>query len=120
MRNISWSLNSFKAPTFCLPASAGEARAYFTQQVPDVLVSDLRLPGEDGLQLIRHIRALDEAHGGRTPAAAFTALARSEDRARALNAGYQMHLTKPVDPLELAAAIARGDAATALPEERSG
>jgi signal transduction histidine kinase/ActR/RegA family two-component response regulator len=87
--------------------SAREAHARFAGHPPDVLVSDLAMPGEDGIHLIRAIRALDEEHGGRTPAAALTGLARADDRRRALTAGYQMHVTKPIDPFELASAVQR-------------
>ncbi len=87
--------------------SAGEARVRFASNPPDVLVSDLVMPGEDGLQLIRAIRALDSAAGRLTPAAALTGLARGDDRRQALEAGYQMHVVKPIDPNELAAAVDR-------------
>jgi CheY-like chemotaxis protein len=73
---------------------------------PHVLVSDLGLVGEDGYSLIRSVRALDAESGGRTPAVALTALARPEDRLRALAAGFQMHVAKPVEPQELALVIA--------------
>ena len=73
---------------------------------PHVLVSDLGLAGEDGYSLIRKVRALDPASGGRTPAIALTALARPEDRLRALAAGFQLHVAKPVEPRELALVIA--------------
>ena len=73
---------------------------------PHVLVSDLGLVGEDGYSLIRRVRALDAESGGRTPAVALTALARPEDRLRALAAGFQMHVAKPVEPQELALVIA--------------
>ena len=63
------------------------------------------MPGEDGLDLIRKIRALEASTGRHTPAAALTALARSDDRRRALSAGFEMHVAKPVDPLELASAV---------------
>jgi CheY-like chemotaxis protein len=86
-------------------SSAREARERFAKQPPDVLVSDLLMPGEDGLDLIRKIRELEEPTGHHVPAAALTALARSDDRRRALNAGYQMHVAKPIDPLELASAV---------------
>ena len=72
---------------------------------------------EDGLDLIRQIRVMDERAGTRTPAAALSALARADDRRRALSAGYQMHVTKPIDPLELASTIERL-AAGKLPEAR--
>jgi CheY-like chemotaxis protein len=93
-------------------SSAREAHARFAGHPPDVLVSDLAMPGEDGIHLIRAIRALDEQHGGRTPAAALTGLARDDDRRRALTAGYQMHVTKPIDSFKLASTVerlARGD-----------
>jgi CheY-like chemotaxis protein len=88
-----------------LAASAEEARTRYSSQPPDVLVADLLMPGEDGLQLIRAIRGLDAAGGRSTPAAALTALARMDDRRRALDAGYQMHVTKPIDPDELVATV---------------
>jgi signal transduction histidine kinase/CheY-like chemotaxis protein len=84
--------------------SGAEAREWLRRQHPDVLVSDLRMPDEDGLQLIRDIRRTESA--ARLPAAALTALARSDDRRDALAAGYQAHVTKPVDPYELAATVA--------------
>ena len=85
--------------------SAREAEARFSREPTDVVLSDLMMPGEDGWQLIRAIRKLDEARGCRTPAAALTALARAEDRRRALNAGYQMHVAKPIDPGELISTV---------------
>jgi signal transduction histidine kinase/CheY-like chemotaxis protein len=83
-----------------------EAMAALGREVVDVVVSDLRLPGEDGYDLIRQVRADDKARGRRTGAVAITAYARVEDRERALVAGYQMHVPKPVDPTELASVIA--------------
>jgi signal transduction histidine kinase/ActR/RegA family two-component response regulator len=88
-------------------ASAREAKARFKREPPDVMVSDLVMPDEDGLQLIQEIRQLDRAAGRLTPAAALTALARADDRRRALTAGYQMHVAKPVDPAELALTVER-------------
>jgi signal transduction histidine kinase/ActR/RegA family two-component response regulator len=87
--------------------STREACERFRRDRPDVLVSDLAMPDEDGLELIRQIRVMDERVGRLTPAAALSALARADDRRRALNAGYQMHVTKPIDPLELASTIER-------------
>jgi signal transduction histidine kinase/CheY-like chemotaxis protein/PAS domain-containing protein len=74
---------------------------------PDVLVSDIGMPDVDGYQLLRRIRALGHARGGALPAIALTAFARSEDRTRALQAGFLMHVSKPVEPAELVAAVAR-------------
>ncbi len=68
---------------------------------PDVIISDIGMPEKDGYELIRDVRRLSAEGGGRTPAIALTAFARSEDRARALMAGYQAHLAKPIEPQEL-------------------
>ncbi|HLL73915.1 MAG TPA: PAS domain S-box protein [Pyrinomonadaceae bacterium] len=73
---------------------------------PDVLVSDIEMPGEDGYTLIRKVRARPADRGGQIPAAALTAYARSEDRMRALVAGFQIHVPKPVEPAELVTVIA--------------
>jgi PAS domain S-box-containing protein len=87
--------------------SAEEAVEAVRRSPPDVLLSDIGLPGEDGLSLIRRVRALEPVNGGRVPAAALTAYTQAEDRARALGAGYQAFLAKPVDPAELTGALAR-------------
>jgi CheY-like chemotaxis protein len=85
--------------------SAAEARDHFSREPPDVLLSDLRMPVEDGIALIHDVREIDRRRGKHTPAAAFTALVRTSDRQRALDAGYQMHVAKPIDPFELAVAV---------------
>lgn len=72
----------------------------------DVLISDIAMPEADGYDLIRTVRSLDGERGGQIPALALTAYARVEDRAAALAAGYQQHAAKPIEPLELAAAVA--------------
>jgi signal transduction histidine kinase/CheY-like chemotaxis protein len=82
-------------------ASAAEALEILKRDRPTVLVSDIGMPGEDGYEFIRKVRALPPNTGGDTPAVALTAFARSEDRQRALRAGYQLHIAKPVEPLEL-------------------
>ncbi|HKQ05528.1 MAG TPA: PAS domain S-box protein [Blastocatellia bacterium] len=87
-------------------ASSAEAFAAFHEWLPDVLVSDIEMPGEDGYQMIRRIRELAPERGGKTPAVALTAYARADDRMRALAAGYQIHVAKPADPIELAVVIA--------------
>ena len=87
--------------------SVRAALALFADRPPDVLVSDIGMPDEDGYALIRAIRALPADRGGAVPAIAVTAYAREEDRLRALAAGFQAHLAKPVDPGELVAAVAR-------------
>ena len=71
-----------------------------------MLVSDIEMPGEDGYSLIRKVRALGAAEGGDTPAVALTAYGRTQDRLRALDAGFSMHVPKPVDPGELTAIVA--------------
>jgi PAS domain S-box-containing protein len=86
-------------------ASVAEAFQTFASWRPDVIVSDIGMPDEDGFSLIRRIRALPESEGGRTPALALTAFAHIEDRARALDAGYTAHVPKPVDPNVLAMAV---------------
>jgi signal transduction histidine kinase/ActR/RegA family two-component response regulator len=86
--------------------SAREALDAVGREPPDVVVSDIRMPGEDGYAFIRKLRALSPERGGRTPAVALTAYPRVEDRARALEAGFQMHVPKPVQPNELAAVVA--------------
>ena len=72
---------------------------------PDVLVADLGMPMMDGFELIRRLRTSDVPAARQIPAAALTAYARSEDRARALKSGFEMHLAKPIDPAELIAAV---------------
>jgi len=86
--------------------SSDEARSVFSEVRPDVLVSDIGMPREDGYELIRAIRALPDDQGGKTPAAAVTALSRVEDRKRALLAGFHTHVAKPVEPAELVAVVA--------------
>jgi signal transduction histidine kinase/ActR/RegA family two-component response regulator len=86
--------------------SAPDALAVLQQWRPDVLVSDIEMPGEDGYSLIRKVRALDSDHGGNTPAVALTAYGRTQDRVLSLTAGYSMHVPKPVDPGELTTIIA--------------
>jgi CheY-like chemotaxis protein len=64
------------------------------------------MPGQDGYEFIKQVRRLKPQEGGKTPAAALTAFARAEDRTRALRAGYQTHVAKPVEPTELTAVVA--------------
>jgi CheY-like chemotaxis protein len=85
--------------------SVDEALEALQSQRPDVLVSDIAMPGKDGYYLIGAIRALSRARGGRTPAIALTACGTVADRALALGAGFQRHLVKPVEPAMLIAAV---------------
>jgi CheY-like chemotaxis protein/two-component sensor histidine kinase len=81
--------------------SAAEALADLRKFRPQVILSDIAMPGEDGFSFIQKVRSLAPEEGGRVPAAAVTALASNEDRRRALQAGFQMHVRKPVDAAEL-------------------
>jgi CheY-like chemotaxis protein len=85
--------------------SAAEALAQLRAFRPHVLVSDIGMPGTDGYEFLRQVRALNADDGGDTPALALTAFARSEDRMRAMLAGYQVHISKPIEPQELAVAV---------------
>ncbi len=86
--------------------STDEALRAIARQRPDALVSDIEMPGQDGYSLVRKLRALGPEQGGKIPAVALTAFGRSEDRVRSLRAGFNTHLTKPVDPAELTAIVA--------------
>jgi PAS domain S-box-containing protein len=86
--------------TVTTAASASEALEHVAREAPDVLLSDIGMPAEDGYSLMRRIRNLT-GEASRVPAIALTAYARSEDRDKALQAGYQMHLAKPVEPVKL-------------------
>jgi PAS domain S-box-containing protein len=88
-------------------ASVRQSLIAIRQFSPQVLISDIAMPEEDGYTLIRHIRRMELSEGGYLPAAAVTAYARSEDRTRALKAGYDIHLPKPVDTAELIAVVER-------------
>jgi len=93
--------------TVATASTAHEARVRFENAPPDVIVSDVIMPDEDGLKLIRDIREIEHRLGRQTPAAALTALARTEDRQRLLTAGFQMHAAKPIDPGELVIIVER-------------
>jgi CheY-like chemotaxis protein len=87
-------------------SSAAAALAALPDARPHILVSDVEMPGQDGYELIRQVRLLPGEAGGKVPAAALTAYARPEDRMRALMAGFQIHVPKPVQPAELVAVVA--------------
>jgi len=88
-------------------ASAAEAIKEIEQRKPDVLVSDLGMPEQDGYELIKQVRETESAdHTARIPALALTAYAKAEDRVRALAGGYQVHLAKPVEPAEFVLVVA--------------
>ncbi|MBA3948511.1 MAG: response regulator [Acidobacteria bacterium] len=87
------------------PGADEAVRAVMSRKT-DVLLTDIGMPGADGYELLRRIRALAPEQGGRVPAIALTAFASSDDRTRALRAGFMVHLSKPIDPAELSAALA--------------
>ncbi len=97
-------------------ASSPEALNSFEETSPDLLISDIGIPDEDGYMLISKVRALPADRGGLIPAIALTGYATARDRERALSAGYQLHIAKPVEPAELVAAIV---SLTTLVEARS-
>jgi signal transduction histidine kinase/CheY-like chemotaxis protein len=86
-------------------ASAREALDVLGRERIDVLLSDVEMPGTDGYQLVKQLRLRPSQQGGSVPAAALTAYARTEDRLRALRAGFQLHLAKPVQPAELVTVV---------------
>ena len=88
-------------------STAQAALIELTQYQPHVLVSDIGMPEVDGYSLIQKVRARSPEHGGKVPALALTAYARAEDRKKALLAGFELHVPKPIDAGELAVAIAR-------------
>jgi len=85
--------------------SATDAMESLRARRPDLLLSDIAMPGEDGYSLIRQVRALPDDGGGNVPAAALTAYATLDDRRKALQAGYNDHIPKPVDPTRLIATV---------------
>lgn len=102
---LRWLLESNHA-VVCTASSVDEALVLLAKERPDIVISDIGMPNRDGFSLIRAIRGLDAQEGGQTPAVALTAFAHPEDRTRALLAGYQFHISKPIDPAELLAALA--------------
>ena len=101
--------------TVITAGSAEEALPLVESERPDVLVSDIGMPDVDGYELLRRVRELGPERGGRVPAIALTAFARSEDRTRALRMGFQVHASKPVEPAELIATVASVAGRTATP-----
>jgi CheY-like chemotaxis protein len=105
---LEWTLARYGANVVAV-SSAAEAYALITatppQARPDVMVSDIGMPDEDGYSLIRRVREWECERDFYTPAVALTAYGRTEDIVRALRAGFQTHIAKPVDPAELATMI---------------
>ncbi len=101
---ITLLLERFGAVVTAAPG-AREALEILERERPDVLITDIEMPGEDGYALIRKVRALPVGRGGQTPAAALTGLWSAEDRAQILRAGFQYHVPKPVDARRLVAIV---------------
>lgn len=116
---LDFALTSYGAEVLAA-ACASEAIAAFKQFNPDVLVSDLGMPGEDGYTLIRMVRMLESKQGRNIPAIALTGYARDSDRDKALAAGFGLHMSKPIDTEELVAAIAKLSSGNALISEGKG
>ncbi len=100
-------LQQYGADVITAPSAEAAMEALALQEPrPDLIVSDIAMPGEDGYSLIRRVRAMEPEQGGRIPAIALTAYSRTKDRVQALTAGFQIHMPKPVNAAELAHAIA--------------
>ena len=97
---ITELLEDFGARVIAVPG-VREALESLERERPNVVLSDIEMPGEDGYALIRKVRALPPDRGGQTPAAALTGLSTPADRTRALQAGFQDHMAKPVDARQL-------------------
>lgn len=98
-------LSHYGAAVF-LAKSAAEGLEFFKQTPPDILISDIGMPIEDGYQFITKVRALPKNQGGDVPAVALTAFAKTEDKENALSAGFQRHITKPINPTAFVNVIA--------------
>jgi CheY-like chemotaxis protein len=86
--------------------SSDAALAALARERPDIVISDIEMPGGDGYEMIRALRVRDEDREAPIPAIALTGATRAEDRIRMLAGGFQLHVPKPVDPAELVAAVA--------------
>jgi signal transduction histidine kinase/DNA-binding response OmpR family regulator len=101
---VRQTLNRFGAEVE-IASSAAEAMELLSAAQPDLLISDIAMPDEDGYALVRRVRSLAPEAGGKIPAIALSAYSRDEDRQRALTAGFQSHVAKPVEPEELLQAV---------------
>ena len=102
---VAAHLEAYHAAVITVP-SAATALDVLQREHVDVLLADIAMPGEDGYSLIKKLRALDAPSIASIPAAALTAFARNEDRQQALEAGFQLHLAKPIDAEALVSAVA--------------
>jgi len=106
MRDLLKTVLSKQGARVTTAASAAAALSLLSRVKPHVLISDVGMPGTDGYALMRRVRALPVERGGNIPAVALTAYAREQDRKRAIDAGYQIHLTKPIEITQLSASVA--------------
>jgi CheY-like chemotaxis protein len=97
-------LTEFGAQVCAVPSAAAGLAALEAYR-PQVILSDIALPGEDGFSFMQKVRRLAPERGGQVPAAALTALASDEDRQRAMQSGFQMHMTKPIDAARLVGVV---------------
>jgi two-component system CheB/CheR fusion protein len=114
---LRWLLERAGARTIVV-GSADAALTAFQKERPDVIVSDIGMPGLDGYQLVQAIRAFTPEQGGRVPAIALTAYAAAEDRRLAARAGFQAHLSKPLDPEKIIAGVAALATQAATPDAK--
>jgi PAS domain S-box-containing protein len=105
-REIASAILSEVGAEVATAASVPQALDLIDRWMPDVLISDIGIPNEDGYDLIRRVRARPADKRGQIPAIALTAFARTQDRLRVLSAGYQMHVPKPIEPIELVTVVA--------------
>jgi CheY-like chemotaxis protein len=105
-REVAASILEQRGARVTVVGSAREALEAIAEEIPDVLVSDIGMPGEDGYSFMRKIRSLEPEHGGQIPAIALTAYAGPRDSLAALAAGYHRHLRKPIVPADLVNAVA--------------
>jgi signal transduction histidine kinase len=105
-RDVVRRLLTYRNAEVATAASADEALSLLLKFQPNVLISDIGMPGTDGYQFIQEVRSRSAAEGGEVPAIALTAFARSTDRRKAMMSGYQSHVTKPIDASELLAVVA--------------
>jgi CheY-like chemotaxis protein len=87
--------------------SGGQGLEMLLRECPDVVLADIGMPEMDGYEFVKRLRALEPERARATPVVALTALARSEDRRRAMLAGFDLHVAKPVEPAELVAVVGR-------------
>lgn len=104
-RELVGALLESRGAKVVLAASAAEAYTSLERELPDIILSDIAMPDEDGYQFARRVRTFAPERGGETPIVALTAYASPQDRKRTRDAGYSHHLAKPVDAEELVSVL---------------